>query len=138
MSFEQSLRENYIAVRRRLWGKMPASRPVVLVPLRVEPRPLPVPPTEHEYLLLASVEQVAEPMRWRVILAEVCHKHNITYSELVGDRRSKHLVKARHEAAFRLSRETEMSLPAIGRRLNRDHTTILYGLRCYQERIEAA
>ena len=32
MSFEQSLRESYIAVRRRLWAMTTASRPVKLEP----------------------------------------------------------------------------------------------------------
>lgn len=47
---------------------------------------------------------------------------------ILGAIRSKHVTPARYEAAYRMVHELGMSLPATGRRLNRDHTTILHAI----------
>jgi len=74
---------------------------------------------------------------WRRIVLEVCEKHGLRLNDVISERRAVPLVKARQEAMYRLHQETTMSLPAIGRRLgNRDHTTVLYGIRRHQQRMQ--
>lgn len=72
------------------------------------------------------------------IINEICRKHGFTKSELLSARRAVPLVAARHEAMYRLSKETSLSLPMIGRRLGgRDHTTVLHGIRKYTAKLSA-
>lgn len=66
--------------------------------------------------------------RFEALRAEILAKYDITPAQFNGPQRSQRLVRARHELWFRASRELEMSLPQIGRRCNRDHTTILHGI----------
>lgn len=74
----------------------------------------------------------------QVIIKEVCKKHRLAKSELLSSRRAVPLVAARHEAMYRMSTETSMSLPMIGRQLGcRDHTTVLHGIRKYTAKLAA-
>lgn len=63
------------------------------------------------------------------ILAEVCAKHGLSKEALLGKLRHKQFVAARHEAAFRLIVEAGMTYPAVGRRMGRDHTTIMHSVK---------
>jgi len=71
---------------------------------------------------------------WRRIVIEVARKHGLTFVQLAGQQRFRKIVAARHECFWRLHNETTMSLPAIGRRLNRDHTTVLHGIKQHEKR----
>lgn len=71
----------------------------------------------------------------REIYAAVIEGTEFSYDELVGPRRSRTVSRARH-ILFWLMRELrrDLSLPAIGRAVgNRDHTTIMAGVRRFQE-----
>lgn len=72
---------------------------------------------------------------WKRIILQVCNRHGITYTEIISPRREVRLVRARHEAMWRLKNETAMSFPAIGRRFDRDHTTVLHAVRVHEERM---
>jgi hypothetical protein len=80
------------------------------------------------------------PMRgahWRLIAREVAQKHKVRVSDLLSNRRFKDIVTARHEAFWRCREETAMSLTQIGLRFNKDHTTVLHGIRRYEgQRVE--
>jgi len=120
MSFEQSLRESYIQVRRRLYSLPPARRPVHLAKRRIEPAP--DDPVEVEQVTITSKD----------IIASVAKKHNVSVLSLLGRDRLRSLCAARHEVAFRLIVELGLSYPAAGRRLGgRDHTTILNSVHRY-------
>lgn len=72
---------------------------------------------------------------WKSIAREVAAKHAVTLIDLVSDRRDQRIVRARHEAFYRCRHETTMSLPQIGKRFgNRDHTTVLHGIKKHEER----
>ena len=71
----------------------------------------------------------------KAIILQVCEKHRVTYGEITGEQRSRPIVYARHEACYRLSRETRMSLTQIGHRFDRDHTTVLAGIRRHKQRM---
>ena len=68
------------------------------------------------------------------ILAAVLENYRgITADDLRGPRRQRKLIKPRHEAMLRIYLERpDLSLPAIGRFFNRDHTTILAAVRKLQ------
>src|SRR3954469_21443926 len=69
------------------------------------------------------------------IIATVATETGLTVAMLVGDRRSRPIVAARHLAYWRVARETGASLAAIGRAFgDRDHTTIIHGIRKHEQR----
>jgi hypothetical protein len=68
------------------------------------------------------------------IKIEVAAKHGLTVAELMGHSHRRGIVAARQEASYRAAAETKLSYPQIGRLLNRDHTTILHGIRRHAER----
>jgi hypothetical protein len=82
------------------------------------PVPLPAPSTAREIddQALRVVERVAG-------------ERGISLAELRSTSRSPRLVRARWAAMTAARSETDASLPQIGRILNRDHTTVLHGLR---------
>ena len=65
-----------------------------------------------------------------VIQGEVCRYYGVTLGEMVGDKRTRRIVRPRQVAMY-LSRElTDASLPAIGRSFgDRDHTTVMYAVQ---------
>ena len=52
-----------------------------------------------------------------------------TAEEIVSDRRTARLVKARHIAMWLMRETTPRSLPVIGRRFRRDHSTVFHALK---------
>lgn len=69
------------------------------------------------------------------IISEVARETGLTVAMLLGDRRSRPIVAARHLAYWRVARETGASLAAIGRAFgDRDHTTIIAGIRKHEQR----
>jgi hypothetical protein len=73
------------------------------------------------------------------ITAEVAFRHGYSVNDLKSARRTKDIVRARHEAFWRCREETEHSLPAIGRFMGgKDHTTVLYGIGQHEKRMNQA
>lgn len=62
------------------------------------------------------------------VLEAVAKRHRLTIDEIRGPSRKRYICNARWDA-MRLLRDRGMSLPTIGRILNRDHATIIHGLR---------
>jgi hypothetical protein len=153
----ETLIRGYVDARKRLWnGVTPPERQRRFVAVRAQPhRPdlVPSPPKlphvviddavrqrVRDILEIASQTRVEpfEPGHWLEIIDQVCAKHSLTRSELIGCRRERRLVAARHEAMYRMSKETTMSLPAIGRRMgNKDHSTVLHAIRKHAARMQA-
>lgn len=69
------------------------------------------------------------------IAAQVAAERRISISELKGVRRDAGLAHARQEAMWRMYQQGRWSLPQIGRFLNRDHTTVIHGIRVHERRI---
>lgn len=66
----------------------------------------------------------------RTIMKATALHFGFTLAELLSERRTKDIVRARHVAMYLASRLTVHSLPWIGRQLGgMDHTTILHGVR---------
>lgn len=101
-----------LAVRKRLFGQVPSSRPPAVREWRFAPAPLPMLP-------LGDAQQ---------IIREVLLKFNISNRTFISDSRFPEHVSARHEAIIRLYDELGLSASAIGRAVHRDHKTVLYVL----------
>jgi chromosomal replication initiation ATPase DnaA len=89
------------------------------------------------------IAQVAAPparvkLTPRAIVEQVAHQHGLVAEQLIGASRLGPIVKARHEAMYRLRNETKLSAPQIARALGRtDHSTVLWGVKRHAERIAA-
>lgn len=68
------------------------------------------------------------------IIAKTAHKYGLSIGDLTGAGRNRELTVPRHEAMYLCARDTTLSLPAIGRRLCRDHTTVIHGIRQHAKR----
>lgn len=69
------------------------------------------------------------------IIASVCKYYGITKEQMLGQRRQKHLVKARQASYWLYENLTDFSYPRIGLIHKRDHTTVLYGCSKITEEI---
>lgn len=72
--------------------------------------------------LAARVDQKLGPCRR--IIVEVAKARRVPAREIMSRSRLRRIAAARTEAIFRCVAETQLSLPAIGRIFDRDHTTI--------------
>lgn len=64
------------------------------------------------------------------IIREEAEEHGLTKGDIVGPSRERRLVVARDEVAYRMHKELEMTLGAIGEALGgRNHSTIISALR---------
>jgi chromosomal replication initiation ATPase DnaA len=79
------------------------------------PTALRVPPQLHDSLHREAVE----------VVCRVAAEHGLALSDLRGPGRRGRLVKARRCAAAAARAHTDVSLPQLGRILNRDHSTVL-------------
>ena len=66
-------------------------------------------------------------------IALIAKAYDFTYEDLVGPRRHKSLARARFAAMDACRKTGFWSLLQIGKAMNRDHTTVLSGLRRHQE-----
>ena len=64
------------------------------------------------------------------IIADIAHKHGLTYADIVGKSRRRRIIEARFDAvaAVKTARPM-MSLNQLGRLFRRDHTSALAALR---------
>lgn len=83
-----------------------------------------------------SEGDIARMPNWRRITLEVAIKHHLKVSDLISPRRNVPFVLARHEAMWRLSKETELTTTQIGRLFKRDHTTCISAVRKHQWRLD--
>ncbi len=59
----------------------------------------------------------------------VCESYNVRLAELDSPRRARSVARPRQVAMYLAKQLTQLSLPDIGRRFGRDHSTVLYGIR---------
>lgn len=71
------------------------------------------------------------------VTEQVAHEYGVLVADLLGTAREQHIVIPRHEAWLRIYERGEASMPKIGSHFNRDHTTILNGLKRAKERRKA-
>ena len=73
------------------------------------------------------------------IMRAVCRAYYISGADLTGPRRARQYARPRQVCMYLIrERCPHMSLPMIGRIMNRDHTTIMHGLERVQDLLETA
>lgn len=81
---------------------------------------------------------VAQPLRRELtvahVLAEVSTEFDVPVRDLLGPWRSQRLARPRAAAMALARRHTMASLPVIAREMQRDHTTVITGIRRHAER----
>lgn len=78
-------------------------------------------------MLAEAVPGDKHSMRW--IIANIALAHDLTPDQITGPSRLSHIGKARIEAIITIRRlRPDVSTPAIGKAMNRDHTSILHTL----------
>ena len=75
---------------------------------------------------------------WKKILEEIAEKHGVPKRILLSTDKSVAAVRARWELFYRMNTECHLSLAEIGRRVGKDHSTVLYGVRKYKQEMERA
>lgn len=72
------------------------------------------------------------------IISETCDQFEMTYLQFVGERRTKQYTEARFAACFLAQHMTGESFVQIGKRMRRDHSTIIHaaerGAELYADR----
>src|ERR1700730_10946094 len=76
--------------------------------------------------------------RYRSLVEQVAREYGTTFDAILSMERTDKIVRARQDAMFRLRREEGCSSSLIGRLMQRDHSTVLHGVRAHEERIAAA
>lgn len=123
---ERGIRER----RQRAPACLPAPEPAS------EPPPAPEPASIETNVVHLAVTPRAEAKQ---IIIDIARKHGLTYADLVGNRRFRHIIPARDEAiaavkALSTGRES-FSLPMVGRIFGgKDHTSVLAALRRHAKR----
>lgn len=85
-------------------------------------------PEEHFLPHHKAVNMLAPPS-WRFLLSLVALKHGVMQRDILGPRRNRFLIAARHEAIALTFEHTQANKMNIGQHFTRDHTTVLYALR---------
>ncbi|NTS31376.1 hypothetical protein HQ945_08935 [Phyllobacterium sp. BT25] len=82
------------------------------------------------YTWLLNAEYNSDKPSGAAIVEFNARKHGLKVDDLKGDRRIRTIVEAKYDAIEDLHRKRpDLSLPEIGRLLNKDHTTVLHALR---------
>lgn len=85
----------------------------------------------------ASTSSTAEaPLSVETIQQAVCSVCGISRQDLVSNKRNARVSHARQLAMYLARQQTELSLAAIAREFNRDHTTVLHATRAVSARLE--
>ena len=69
------------------------------------------------------------------ILKAVCKHYNVDQTDLISERRPRTIATPRQVAMYLSRKMTGRSLPYIGSKLGRDHTTVLHGVRKIERKI---
>ena len=64
-----------------------------------------------------------------LIISQVCKYYSVDENTLRGTLKTKGVTEARQMAVYLIRQLTNLSLPDIGKELNRDHSTILHSIR---------
>jgi chromosomal replication initiation ATPase DnaA len=68
------------------------------------------------------------------VIDQICAEYGVSVAEVLGNSRIHDYVYARQACFFALQK-VGLSSTQIGRLMNRDHSTVLYGIRTHKERM---
>ncbi len=72
------------------------------------------------------------------IIAHIAKKYGVAVDDILGRKRTKDIAKARNIAIYSIRRVTGLSQPMIGKKFDRDHTTILSAINSIDEEMRKA
>lgn len=144
------LKEHYKQIRKNLEKNVYVPRPKVQEPepvrkvIEVERKPTILVSPE---LLKAYEESMAglrnsgkqgraNKVTMRDIVKEVAEKNGFNPDDLMLRSRRMKLIKARHEAFYRMRHELNMSYPRIAAFFDMDHTTVMHGIFKHRDKLE--
>jgi hypothetical protein len=138
---------HYAAVKARLGKPVGGVKPVSRAMIPAEPRWAPVVTIEppKRGFIVTKIEELTQPTMpvtvgmpdWKRITTEVAHKHGVRFQDILSDIRSSEVVFARQETVYRLHEELSLTWGQIGRHLNKDHTSALWGYRLHSAFLES-
>ena len=64
-----------------------------------------------------------------LIISQVCRFYNVDESVIRGTQKNRGTAEARQTAMYLIRKLTNLSLPDIGKEFNRDHTTVMHGIK---------
>ena len=79
-------------------------------------------------------QDLSSKVRVRGIIQICADRHGIPPDDILADSRDAPTILARQQAMWLAAKETTLSLAEIGRQFKRDHTTIIHGVRCENDR----
>ena len=131
MSYAQDLVNGYAAAHQRLMGPTPKTKkyipqpePDLEPPVQLPPRRTFVPPPKFD---LSTLNSVTQKLSLTALFRWVCHHEHVTETEMRARYRDRRICDARHIFGYLARQYGEASFPRIGRILDRDHTTVMYG-----------
>ena len=68
------------------------------------------------------------------IMLEYCERYGITFDDLRSPSRKQPLARIRQDCMAEIYHNTQLSTTSIGRILNRDHSTVIHGIRASEAR----
>jgi len=77
------------------------------------------------------------PNDYEEVLDNACKVCDITMDELTGRCRQRHLVVARHICFYILRNEFNLNLKQIGKLFNRDHASVIHGIKQMDYMVES-
>lgn len=84
---------------------------------------------------LATASLANPKMQVSRIKRDIAHKHGVSVEDIDGPRRTAKIARARQEAMWLAYRSTRITLMPLGRLFNRDHTSVLWGIRQHEARM---
>ena len=71
------------------------------------------------------------------IFTAIYNKYHIQKEDILSNKRTKEIALARHLAIYIIRQVTDMSLPSIGKIINRDHTTVLSSIATAEKKMNS-
>lgn len=147
MSMLEVYHSEYMAVRRRLWGKPKKQKPLLPEIKLEEEIKKTAAELRHEkkishakYLDSLILEAAILYSNGHVnvckdIIRDVAGKHGFVYSDIMKKSRDHKLVVARHEAVWAVKKAfPEKSYPALGKIFKLDHSSCIHAVRAHVKR----
>ena len=138
MSLAHELHAAHKARLARMSGRPVIAPPPVVVPPPT-PKPDPITPLTKPRRSYETISTLGNyvPLSYRIMTA-VADEFGLTVKEMISPKRSPKYLIPRYVAIALLDEMTDMSLPAIGRRMGgRDHTTIINARRRAEKLFES-
>lgn len=89
--------------------------------------------TVMEVIIEPDIEpDIPDRSRWgsfEIIMSEICKYYKVRKTDLLSPRRFNNIARARHVLAFVAFRLTKLTTHQMAPRMDRDPSTVLYGIR---------